>query len=143
MPSVKEKEHTFKEKIVGSVPAVTKTELTGTVSFKKSKFNKSNCRKRLDDNWRLRELIVNYKVLSFTWYIIIILYYSPLCVGINFIWWVVFVFIIIFYYIFFLYISIKKISSINDLQHCCILYVPVHCISQNVWFFYWCIEGLE
>lgn len=50
VPSIKEKEHTFKEKVVGSVPAITKTESTGTISFKKSKFKKSNCRKRLDDD---------------------------------------------------------------------------------------------
>jgi len=50
VPSVKEKEHTFKEKIVGSVSALTKRESTESISFKKSKFKKSNCRKRLDDD---------------------------------------------------------------------------------------------
>lgn len=50
VPSVKEKEHTFKEKVVGSVGPITKNESTETISFKKSKFKKSNCRKRLDDD---------------------------------------------------------------------------------------------
>jgi len=50
VPSVKEKEHTFKEKVVGSVNPITKRESTETISFKKSKFKKSNCRKRLDDD---------------------------------------------------------------------------------------------
>jgi len=50
VPSTKEKEHTFKEKVVGSVSALTKRESTESISFKKSKFKKSNCRKRLDDD---------------------------------------------------------------------------------------------
>ncbi|XP_025193115.1 WW domain-binding protein 4 [Melanaphis sacchari] len=50
VPNTKEKEHTFKEKIVGSVSALTKKESTESISFKKSKFKKSNCRKRLDDD---------------------------------------------------------------------------------------------
>ncbi|KAL4130734.1 hypothetical protein QTP88_008127 [Uroleucon formosanum] len=50
VPGTKEKEHTFKEKIVGSVSALTKNESTELVSFKKSKFKKSNCRKRLGDD---------------------------------------------------------------------------------------------
>lgn len=50
VPSVKEKEHTFKEKVVGSVSALTKSESTESIAFKKSKFKKSNCRKRLDDD---------------------------------------------------------------------------------------------
>lgn len=50
MPSVKEKEHTFKEKVVGSVGPLTKKESTEAISFKKSKFKKSNSRKRLDDD---------------------------------------------------------------------------------------------
>lgn len=50
VPSIKEKEHTFKEKVVGSVDALTKKEFTETISFKKSKFKKSNCRKRLSDD---------------------------------------------------------------------------------------------
>jgi len=50
MPSTKEKEHTFKEKVVGSVDPITKRESTETISFKKSKFKKSNCRKRLDND---------------------------------------------------------------------------------------------
>lgn len=50
VPSTKEKEHTFKEKVVGKVDAVTKNESTEIISFKKSKFKKSNCRKRLDDD---------------------------------------------------------------------------------------------
>jgi len=50
VPSIKEKEHTFKEKVVGRVDPITKRESTEAISFKKSKFRKSNCRKRLDDD---------------------------------------------------------------------------------------------
>lgn len=50
VPSVKEKTHTFKEKVVGSLDDETKKKSTETISFKKSKFKKSNCRKRLDDD---------------------------------------------------------------------------------------------
>lgn len=55
VPSVKEKEHTFKEKVVGSLSDMglsegIKKESTETVSFKKSKFKKSNSRRRLDDD---------------------------------------------------------------------------------------------
>lgn len=50
VPNVREKEHTFKEKVVGRIGPVMKKESDEVVSFKKSKFKKSNCRKRLDDN---------------------------------------------------------------------------------------------
>lgn len=50
LPCVKEKEHTFKEKVVGSVGPIIKNESVETISFKKSKFKKSNCRRRLDDD---------------------------------------------------------------------------------------------
>ncbi|VVC26237.1 Hypothetical protein CINCED_3A015216 [Cinara cedri] len=51
MPSIKEKEHTFKEKVIGSLDSIiTKKESSTSVSFKKSKFNNLNRRKRLDDD---------------------------------------------------------------------------------------------
>lgn len=50
VPSIKEKEHTFKEKVVGSVRPITKMDSAETISFKKTKFKKFNGRKRLDDD---------------------------------------------------------------------------------------------
>lgn len=52
LPNTKEKEHTFKEKVIGNLDdAVSKNESAEMVSFKKSKFKNSNRRKRLDDDW--------------------------------------------------------------------------------------------
>lgn len=51
LPVTKEKEHTFKEKVIGNLDDdVSKNESSDMVSFKKSKFKNSNRRKRLDDD---------------------------------------------------------------------------------------------
>lgn len=79
VPSVKEKEHTFKEKVVGSVGPITKKESTETISFKKSKFKKSNCRKRLDDDWWNPARLMYCEIYIILVKILLILYTAMYC----------------------------------------------------------------
>ncbi|XP_050549009.1 WW domain-binding protein 4-like [Daktulosphaira vitifoliae] len=52
VPSIKEKEYTFKEKVVGNISVTDSSNKSSAepISFKKAKFKKSNCRKRLDND---------------------------------------------------------------------------------------------